>query len=480
MIRSILIIKQTYHGITLMKAVEKYFSLGQKNSKATLDIVELLKKYGLKSKQFIENNEQIFLNMNGTLFSGTIDGDEHFSKKLTYILHVNGQKIMTTEWELLNGEDYFTPLYEPDIEDTLSIELELFFRVGSWNTNSFRGIGVEIFKEQKYSFLNRLDSIKKTLDYYLDKKRVPIFALQELEDSIMDDLEAYFHSKGMTTICNKYNPDKMSLVFLFAFDAKKYQLVKAEQIYLTVSGKPEDNSVENPSKEQIRVHNLDNDFARSAQKITLKTKAGKGFCIVNTHFALTDKHKFLAASRLCEALSEEQLPLIVLGDFNQFDKKKYNALLQEQIEVFTHNGYVWASENLNQQPGGTFLPYPYDIQYLFSPEAAQKYISLVKKFQESRTEEDRKEVHQFLLNEIQNLAKEGKTLHDVAYDAMFTARLPQHLVLNCKARFFANNEYVKNPSRDQINEYATRSYIQDEECPFPSDHLSLCGTVTLK
>ncbi len=358
----------------------------------------------------------------------------------------------------------------------------------SWNINSFRGIGIEIFKNQKYNFKDRFESITAVLDYLIDVKGVTIFALQELEDSIREDVQNYFKSKGMISVFNKYNPDKMAHIFLFAFSPNDYKLLQQDQIYLTLSGAAASYASENPSKDEIRLHNLENDFARSAQKIILKNNLNHEFCVVNTHFGLSNKHKLLAAQKLCGQLVEEKLPLLILGDFNQVDKSKYNTIYQNQIEIFTNNGYHWLSECLNQQnPGGTFLPYPYDIQHLLSPEDLETYSQLIQIFHEIKKKVNQFEIdchlqciHKFLLTQIQHLTTIGKSLLDVSFDGIFSKNISVNSNLSCKAYFFEQNKRINPaPSREIINKRATELYTSDTDCPYPSDHFPIYAKLSI-
>ncbi len=81
------------------------------------------------------------------------------------------------------------------------------------------------------------------------------------------------------------------------------------------------------------------------------------FIVVNNHFGLSNKHRLLAADMLCKKLDEmnnkqndstensssiqKPLPMVLVGDFNQFDSiAKESVLYMDQIEIFKRNGFI--------------------------------------------------------------------------------------------------------------------------------------------
>ncbi len=115
----------------------------------------------------------------------------------------------------------------------------------SWNINSDRR--VEIFDApphmytanafKDFSVHKRFPMISASLDYFRDQKKAGLFALQEVEDSILPYLVEYLKSKDLAVVTQKYNPDKMAFNFVFAYDPLLYRCNSTQQIYLTLTGK---------------------------------------------------------------------------------------------------------------------------------------------------------------------------------------------------------------------------------------------------
>ncbi|MFI4919065.1 MAG: hypothetical protein ACHP65_05880 [Legionellales bacterium] len=353
--------------------------------------------------------------------------------------------------------------------------------------NSFRGLGIKIFEKQKYSASDRFFTNQKVFEASTKGfTKDGIFALQEIEDAIVPNLKRFWNEHNYKVIVTRYNPDKMSLSFVFAYDPAVYDAEELPQVYLTKNGLPWQAELGKESEiTQERIeHNLGNDHTRSSQMIQLTHKGtGKTVVISSNHFALLNNHKLMAAEKLCNELEKIKYPLIVLGDFNQFDKTKVNELFPEQIDIFKKYGFCWESEELSTKtPGATFLPYPYDILFLLPEAKRNAYKNLLDEL--TRAEKGlgdydvnscRESIRMFFLGEIKTLNEEGKSLLDVAYDAVFTKNMPpvqnKSQVTKTKVLFFEQGQRVKPcPSREEINRRATKLYCEDAEAPYSSDH----------
>jgi len=373
---------------------------------------------------------------------------------------------------------------------------EVKLRIFSWNTNSFRGLGIKLFEKQKYTALERLPTNQKVFQYCTqDFTKDGLFALQEIEDGIVPNLKEFWEKHNYQVITTKYNPDKMALNFVFAYDPNIWTVGELPQIYLTKNGRPwceeekklkeeNQNIDEKLLREKQIEHNLCNEHTRSAQMLKLTHKeTKKTFVISNNHFGLPNAHKLDSAKELCKKLQDIQDALFAMGDFNQFEKDKIGKLYEQQINVFKESNFCWQSEEFE----ATFLPFPYDTLFLLSKAEINQYKKLLEELslaeKEQNMEHDvqncREKMHQFFLDQIKNFKENGISLLDVAYDAFFTKNLQKlenekPITTKSKVLFFEKGERIKPcPSREEINERATKLYCKDEEAPYSSDHFPI-------
>lgn len=364
-----------------------------------------------------------------------------------------------------------------------SEEIKIVF----WNINSDRR--VEIFDQppymytanafKDYSVHKRFPMIAEGLDYFRKKKNISLFALQEVEDSILPEIIKYFQSKGFAILpAMKYNPTDLAFNFVFAYDPTLYTCVNPpEQIYLTATGKPSPKDRQGIDKKLLMDQHYDSEFERSAQVIELEElSSGKQFVIVNNHFGLTNKHRLQVAEKLCKELADIKKPMVLVGDFNQYDfDNKESVLFKKQIEIFEKHGFKWDSECLqSQEPKGTFVTFPYDITRFLSKTDFSEYDALKVKI-------DYKAIKDFFVSKIE---KYNIPLVSTSLDGVFSKNTNnssenQTKPSFCKAILFANGERIKpTPTAETIQKLALNSYKKDK-CIFPSDHLSVLAKVRL-
>ena len=168
--------------------------------------------------------------------------------------------------------------------------------------------------------------------------------MQEVSTAILPRLQEFLESKKLKVLAVPYNPSAGDSTFnyVFAYDINLFSLVGTEQIYLTESGHPLQKR-EPLAREEIFSHNFDSEFEKSSQMVILEKKDSREqFIVVNNHFGMSNEHRLLAAQSLCQKLLSIQKPIILVGDFNQFDSSIPEVrLYQEQIEVFKQHGFTW-------------------------------------------------------------------------------------------------------------------------------------------
>lgn len=347
-------------------------------------------------------------------------------------------------------------------------------RIVSWNINSDRR--VEIFDKpphmftanafKDFSVLKRFPLIAASLDYFIQKKKVAIFTLQEVEDCILPEVAKYFKEQGMEIVVNKYNPSKMAFNLVFAYDPKQYRCLEARHVYLTESGKALENADKLP-KEEVFKHNLGSDFEKSTQIIALENIATlERFIVSNNHFGMSNAHRLLAAEKLCTELAPIKLPLVVLGDLNQFDERIAKPeLLKEQIEIFIKHGYRWDGKSLYaNSPHTTFITFPYDITRFFTKVDFAQYDKL-------KETKDYEGIRTFFLGKI---TERNVPLCSTALDGVFSINTSASEAVkkpsSCKALLFFNGKRIKPvPEAAEIDKMALESF-KGNQCEIPSDH----------
>jgi endonuclease/exonuclease/phosphatase family metal-dependent hydrolase len=344
-------------------------------------------------------------------------------------------------------------------------------QIVSWNINSDRRVEILDTSPYKYtanafsdfSILKRFPMITLCLDYLRNIKKVNIFALQEIEDSILPHFIHHFKSKNLSVLSLRYNQSKMAFNFIFSYDPTVYTCVNERQICLTKSGNFIEEKV---SKEEKLIHNLDSEFERSSQFIVLENiKTKEKFIIINNHFGLSNKHRLLAAETLCKYLLKENMPMILVGDFNQFDEEsKKSELFMSQIDIFRKNHFKWMSECLqSQNPKSTFVAFPYDINRFLSSSDFIEYEKL-------KEIGDYSLIRNFFTEKIE---KKDIPLVSTSLDGVYGKNITtEEKSYSCKALFFAKGARIKpTPDEGSIQKIAVESY--KKECIFPSDHLPL-------
>jgi hypothetical protein len=354
-------------------------------------------------------------------------------------------------------------------------------QIVSWNINSDHR--VEIFDKppfmytanafKNYSVHKRFPMISASIDYFRDIKKVSLFAIQEIEDSILPELIKHFKSKGLEILSMKYNPSKLAFNYAFAYDPSLYACKSISQIYLTLSGKSTHNR-EILSKEELFSQHLDSEFERSSQLTELENiNSKKQFVIVNNHFGLSNKHRLLASDMLCKKIADIVKPMVLVGDFNQFDANVKTAVLYtEQIKIFKHYGFKWVSECLqSQEPKGSFITFPYDINRFLNNDDFLEYDKL-------KDEKDYDAIRNFFVKKI---CEKDIPLFSTSLDGVFSKNMEYKeekiQLSSCKAILFADGERIKPmPTAEDIQKMAVKSY-QAGKCNFPSDHLPLLTKV---
>lgn len=351
-------------------------------------------------------------------------------------------------------------------------------RIVSWNINNDRRVEQKDHPQfrftanafEDFSIERRFPQIKKSLSYLIEQKKVSMIALQELDINTVPFVKEFLEAAGYKVIVNGYNPDIQAFNFVFAFLSGKYNVTqKPEQIYLTRSGNPLTKEERTKfSRDEIFEHNLDTEFEKSVQVIPLKDKdSDEYFTVVNTHLGLTNKHRKLAAELLCSKLEGRAEPLLLVGDFNQFDSSVPEAtLLMEQVEIFTTHGFTWNSESLlYTNPSSTFLTSPYDINRFLTKDDFAELDSLKGK-------DDYVGIREFYIRKIK---EKNLELVSTTLDGVFSKRMQpataEYKGTRSKALLFSEEGHRINPipTKSELNEKLIGLY-QEGKTP-PSDHL---------
>ena len=380
----------------------------------------------------------------------------------------------------------------------------------SWNINSDRRVEIKNKAPFMYtanafencSVHHRFSAIASVLDYYFfwssPEQHVNLFALQEVEDSILPNLTAYFKSRGLEVLVNKYNPTSMAFNFVFAYNPNTHRITKQSQIYLTLSGQPTENR-EQLSKPELFHQHLESEFEKSIQVIELEEiKEGYpsyNFTVLNNHFGLSNKHRLLAANMLCERLANITTPLIAVGDFNQFDETNpVAALLMPQIKLLQDCGFHWDSQSLHiKEPNGTFITFPYDIMRFLNATDIAEYDLIKAQFdvqqkklnvsaadyQEQKIQFERvlQDIRQFFVGKI---TTHNIPLVSTALDGVFSRNLT---VTHCDSAVFEKQPpflvpMEPKPSASEIQRLAVEAYAKGD-CLFPSDHLPILAKIAI-
>lgn len=203
-----------------------------------------------------------------------------------------------------------------------------------------------------------------------------IFALQELDNEAVSLLQKYFDDVGYSHIHTGYCPDKYAFKFMYAYNPNYVKISDIKQIYFTESGlaTSDEERLTLSKEEKIRRH-CETEFEKSAYIVTVNNK----YLLVNTYQSLTNPHKLAAMTKLTHALSNETLPIIIVGDFNMFDMDNSNNIVfHEQINILMDNNYTWITKDLlDRGIKATFIGFPYDIDRFLTKENKEE-LALVK------------------------------------------------------------------------------------------------------
>lgn len=255
--------------------------------------------------------------------------------------------------------------------------------------------------------------------------------------------------------------------YVFAYDPSLYECMNVEQMYLTLSGGPTENR-EQLSKEELFRQHLDAAFERSCQFIKfIKTDSGEEFFVGNVHLDLSNKHREVASNMLCERVAGIDKPMMLVGDFNQFDARiPEPVIFMDQVEIYKRHGFTWASEDLlSKGMKATFVAFPYDINRFLTKEDFIEYDRL-------KEQKDYDAIREFFVNKFSGINPITTCL-----DSVFTKNiaLPEEKTKppRCKAMMFSHGERVKPiPDEKAIKKMAVESEL-------PSDHLPVLAKVRI-
>jgi endonuclease/exonuclease/phosphatase family metal-dependent hydrolase len=337
-----------------------------------------------------------------------------------------------------------------------------------WNVNSDRRAELRDQTPYRYTALafpeyniaERFPKIASSLNQMAKEQGIAIFALQEVEDSILPELRKFLSYLGYNVITHKYNPTGMAFNFVFAYKQNEYELLNSRQLYLTQSRQSLANR--NIPADQIKEHNFGVIFERSVQVVDLKHLAtAKSYTIVNIHFDIPNAHKLLAAQYLCDQFSNPNSQLIIGGDGNQFDAMVTEPkLFDDQINVFKKNGFQWIGESLlKKEPKKTFAPFAHDINRFLGKAERDQYESLQKS-------DDYQGIRALFLKTIN---EKPECLDSTVLDTVFTKNIAPNTEISAKALMF---DY--NGKRIKLDAAGYNTFLIDcykhNTCP-PSDHL---------
>lgn len=355
-------------------------------------------------------------------------------------------------------------------------------RFVSFNINSDRRLEWKDDPRFKYtahafsdlSIKNRFPMIRSFILNLIKQKNIPCFALQEVDSEALGLLQNLFKELNFKTYIEKYCPHKDSYHYILAVDENVIQVKSAKQIYFTESGLPTtDKEREVLTKEQKLKKHLHQEFEKSAQLAWLNVK-GKDtnhqLLLVNIQAGTSSQHRLLAMQKLCEALEDINLPMILVGDFNQFDSdEKKPTLLRKQIQILMKNGFQWCTENL-QEKGlrTTFFAFPHDIERFLTPEEQ-------KELAELKGKENYIGIREFYLKTIE---KDGIELSSVCLDAVY-AKNHKGMKINTKSYTSLDGKLVNTEKQERkefqkafLNFFKQSSANSGLQVPV-SDHFAL-------
>lgn len=338
--------------------------------------------------------------------------------------------------------------------------LSNYFRFVSFNINSDRRLEWKEDPRFKYTALafsdlsikNRFSVIKAFILELINKKGISCLALQEIDDEALKLLQELFAELRFVTYTAKYCLHKDAYNYLLAVDERMVKVKETSQIYFTQSGLPTSNEERDRlSKEEKLQLQLDQEFEKSAQLAILTISMNEKtetVALVNIQAGTSNKHRLLAMQKLTDALKDCHWPVILAGDFNQFDaSQRQSAIYNDQVQVLQKNGFQWVTEDLQRRGlQTTFFAFPHDVDRFLTTDEMKELAAL-------KTHENYKGIRDFYLRVIEARDIE---LNSVCLDAVY-AKNHGNIKLQTKPYTWLNGK-VMNTAKQEMKEFR-RSFL---------------------
>lgn len=326
-------------------------------------------------------------------------------------------------------------------------------------------------------------------DFFLNQiktKKIDCFALQEIDEKAKQLLEVFFKRQGFDIFFTQYCPHKDAYYYAFAYNPILYTAKCKDQIYFTLNGLPTSNEERAQLTKEEKMHrHLEQEFEKSAQVIQLTQrqtlmhrKSNKEILLVNLQAGtVPNSHRELAMDKLGKALANEDCPILLVGDFNQFDAcVKESKIHSGQIDILKRHGFNWNSESILYSGKGmhsTFFAFPHDIDRFLTVEDKNT-------LNEIKLKEDYEGMRLFYLDAI---TRNNIHLESTCLDAVYDKNFPLHAVIKTKPITQLSGKTINTSkiSATTFQENVLMGYRtffsenkeQNNKPPLPSDHFSL-------
>jgi hypothetical protein len=246
------------------------------------------------------------------------------------------------------------------------------------NVNSDRRLNQPLYScySEKYGPKKRVELLIELINVNMEGNILTcLFEIDNYMNKELEKLENCF------IITKPYNNDSFSFKFMIFVPLHQQNLIsEINHKPLTLSG----NFINDTTRPKTDIDKK-NDVEYMEE--TLGELFEKSFVhlvfndtnIIITHFGIGYKQKLSQAQCLMNYTNNinNNLPLIIGGDFNAFDNNT-NGSYMEQMNVFENNGF----KNMVDYNVSTFEPYPFDIRFMLNVEEQKVYDKFIL---ESRT-----------------------------------------------------------------------------------------------
>ena len=351
-------------------------------------------------------------------------------------------------------------------------------RVASYNVNALRKIEYEPVRPNEdsdpermrrykmantlydayhhiYSFRARKFRIFSDIHYLRNEREaVDLLAFQEVPADHAKSVQDYLDYLGLNSECISYNATEGAFCHIIAYDKERFEKTSdVEIIYLTPSGQA--------STVLGRTHNCGTIAGRCVPVCTFLDKETDAvFKFASVHFGVEQQHRDEATEKLCNALPDDGVPMIMAGDYNRFMQTEF-GVYEPQCERLREAGFTEAD-----RPQITFWPNPYDVDRHLLSEERNDLNRLLEAGDVSA-------VRAFFLAVSERL---GASAGSPPLDAIFTRNATQ--IGPTQVMGFCDGVPVHSTTQEQLSIHASRQQQLDEPS-FDSDHMLILAKFTL-